>query len=665
MRDRIKNFREAWLFGTAALFLIILIFIMAKSDLTQKVMQYTSHVSNQDEVQMIPNFTAGMKVQQSFTCAQDFDFITLDFSDHDQMLSGKFAVMITDKESEEVLLYEDLDAATVRYGTPVELSFQEAGGGKAGNGYEVTLLSIESEETALGIYGYEKESETALIDGNVSEYALSIGIHSNTGIYKNVSILILIISMLAVFGVIAGAFVFHLKEQHMFLLLAIPFGFCMLLLWPGNKVYDEMKHYHTIYHYSNILLGCGEGDKATEINMRQCDVIDKQQEESRNTAVNGQAQDYWYYMQEMNSPAGDKGTVLTDISDMTVVENGTVIEYLPGVIGMTLGRLLRCNYFWMMTIMRLVLFGSYIAMCYYAIKITPVLKMAIVFISALPMGLYQASGVTYDSFTYGIGILFLAFVMKLWKQGLQKREWMMLALLVFVLGSCKGGVYLTLVLLLFLIPGEKYEGDKWKKSLAILLIAGVSMLISFIPTIMRWFGIGSNKALIINSVELESGNYHLVYAFKEPIEFTKLFIRTLIEKSDTYLGQTLGYRTAWSNQVISLAVMFLFLLILVLAGVRMKEDDFEISMGARLGIFAVLVIELVGMHSIFLVETPVHSSVIEGFQGRYFIPFLPCILLLIRNNGLVFKEKEAYLYPCFGMAQLIYIYFFLGMFMCG
>ena len=43
----------------------------------------------------------------------------------------------------------------------------------------------------------------------------------------------------------------------------------------------------------------------------------------------------------------------------------------------------------------------------------------------------------------------------------------------------------------------------------------------------------------------------------------------------------------------------------------------------------------------------------------------PHILLLFRNNGLMYKEKKEYLYPCFSMAQLVYLYFFLEIFMCA
>ena len=106
-------------------------------------------------------------------------------------------------------------------------------------------------------------------------------------------------------------------------------------------------------------------------------------------------------------------------------------------------------------------------------------------------------------------------------------------------------------------------------------------------------------------------------------------------------------------------------IILIMAAVRTTKEDIHISPLTRLGIFGIVLIEVIGMHAIFLVDTSIYSDTIIGVQGRYFVLFIPLILLLFRNNGLVFQEKKEYLYPCYSMAQLVYLYFFLEMFMCA
>jgi len=284
---------------------------------------------------------------------------------------------------------------------------------------------------------------------------------------------------------------------------------------------------------------------------------------------------------------------------------------------------------------------------------------------ALPMNLYQTSGISYDGVTFGVGIVVFSLIIKLWTDGIYKKDWIVFSLFVFVLGSCKGGVYLTLLLLMCFIPNENFHGKKWIKIIGIILIGGISMLSAFVPTFMRWFGVGVETNLIVDGVSSVSDKFHLSYAFLEPLEFIKMLVLTLIEKSDIYLGQALGYRTAWANATISETVMLPFLILLILAVTKAHDQDFEVGLNTRLGIVGILLIEIVGMHALFLTETSKYSNIIEGCQGRYFILFIPCILLLFRNNGVIFKEKREYLYPMFGMAQLVYLYFFLEMFMCA
>lgn len=650
-----------------ALFLLIIILAlcMYKADLSSKVLRNITHISNRDEEQFVHDFTSGMEIRQKFSCYEDFEFITINFADHDARQQGKLGIQIIDANSEESIIYEEINMDNIYYTVPVKISFSDVGGGKAEKVYEVILRSADTLETAVGLFGYLGAEETSILNGEKNEYALSIGVHSNTNIYSILTKVIFALATLAVILIIFGVFRFHLGEQNVFLLLAIPFVICMLLMWSGNSVYDEPRHYNTVYNYSNTLLGYGKSESSTELYMRKCDVIDTRVGDSLVGSVNAQAHNMGYQVSKMFEVAEDTNLVLTDVSNAPIVQNGTVIEYLPSTIGMSVGRILGFNYYWMNIMTRIGNVVCYLLLCYYAICKIPVLKNMLVLLCALPMNLYQVSGISYDGTTFAIGIVCFAYIIKLWVSGLSKKEWIIFAFVAYALGSCKGGVYLTLLLLVCLIPKGKFQTKKWIKVFAIIFIGGISMLSSFVPTFMRWFGLGENSSPIVNGSETIGGNLHLAYMFHEPVEFMKMFILTMIENADMYFGQMLGYRTAWANDVISEVVMLPFLILMMLAVLKTQEGDFEINTIARIGILMILAIEVIGMHAIFLVETSVYSDIIVGCQGRYFILFIPCILLLFRNNGIIFKEKREYLYPLFSMAQFVYLYFFLEMFMCA
>lgn len=668
MKTNYNQYRNIYVFGLVAIIIFTAVFVMSKFYLDSKILRYTSHISNQDEEQFVYDFVSGMEIRQQFESYHNFDILTLSFSDHDQQLQGKLAIQIIDVATGNCLIYEEREVSSIHYKEPVEVSFDGINGGLANNLYEIRLYATGTEKAGLGIFGYKSEDETAIVNGQVSEYTLSIGMHSYTNLYKNIVIWILGIGMVSLLIVIATTFKLHLREEQMFLILAIPFTLCMLILWSGNEVYDEGRHYHTVYYYSNKILGCGAEDIGQRIQMRKCDVFDKEEIEKMDVPINGQAQRFGYYTEKIWEKVGDSSTIPVDISNSTVVHDGKVIQYLPGVIGMTLARLLGCNYFWMMTITRMAIIGFYLYMCYYAIAKIPVLKMMVVFISALPMNLYQVSGISYDSFTYAVGIVVFAFIIKLWDEGLEKKDWIKFGIAVAVLGNCKGGVYLTLILLMCFIPKEKYINRKWIKFVIILVVAGVSMFSGFFKTIIRWFVVipqSGNTSEVINSGGVVAEKLSPFYILDEPVRALEMFLQTMMENWDVYLGQMLGYRTAWANERISLVVMLPFLVILILATTRDQKDSFKIDIWGRIGIFSILLAELLGMQAIFLGETPIYSNTIIGFQGRYFILFIPCLLLLFRNNGLVFQEKKEYLYPCFGMAQLVYLFFFLELFMCA
>ena len=670
LKENISKNQEIYGFIFVALCLIAFIVIMYKGELSSNILSYTSHKSSRDDVQITHDFTSGMEIKQSFQSYSDFDFISFNFADHDQRLKGKLGIIIRDADSGKTIIYEEMDMASVWYGVPVKVSFESIGGGKANKQYEITLVASGTEEVALGVFGYIAEDNTAVVNGEKSEYALSFGIHSNTFLYFNISKIILLISIIIIFATIICTLKVKLSEENMFLVLAIPFIVGMLFLWPGNDVYDQGRHQNTVYHYSNVILGCGERDKATKIQMRKCDIIDKEEMKVLSTSVNAQAQAYYYYIDKIGDVPSEKNLVTVDISNVPLVTDGSFIQYTPGIVGMTLARLLGCNYFWMMTITRLTIIVFYLVMCYYAIYKIPVLKTMVALVAALPMNLYQASGISYDSFTFAVGIVVFAFIIKLWHRGLEKKEWLIFSVFAFLLGNCKGGVYLTLILLMFFIPREKYIQKKWFKIAGTLVVAGTSMLSSFLPTIVSWINFsmarheGTDAASeLINSGGVVVQKLSPMYAISNPMEFVRMFVQTMIENLDVYLGQMLGCRTAWSAQAIYLVVLLPFLILLILSAVSEEKAEFKINTWSKVGILGILLFELIGMQMIFLAETSIYSKTIIGFQGRYFILFLPCILLLFRSEGLVFKEKKECLYIGYSMAQLVYWYFFLRMFM--
>ena len=195
---QVKKNRVWGLFAGMALVAAVLILIMTKSDLVDRIPDFATQVGNRDEQQIIENFTTGMTVRQEFVCSSDFDYLTLSFSDHDQSIAGKTYVMVQEPESGNQI-YQELDNRTIHYAVPVKISMDQLGGGKAGITYLVTIGAADTQETALGVYGYVSDTDQALVNGEYTGYRLSIGAHTYTNTFHIVTALILGIGIMECF----------------------------------------------------------------------------------------------------------------------------------------------------------------------------------------------------------------------------------------------------------------------------------------------------------------------------------------------------------------------------------------------------------------------------------------------------------------------------------
>lgn len=667
LRDRWKKYmyKADWpgfgKFLVVAGFVLICILFMYESDLQNYILEYTSHVSNRDDTQFVQNFTSEMVLEQDFSCQYDFDFITLDFSDHDRRLSGKTIISVYEKASGKDVFYSEVENSEIRYGNPVKIEWDN--GGKEYTQYGLKIISKDTKDTALGIYGYEAAPGEwkASLNGKETPYVVSIGMHSYTNIYYKLSIMILTIGYLSLLLTGILVYLFQCKIETIFLQMAIPFGICMILFLT-NSVYDEGRHVNTVYHYSNVLLGMAGNDTEQTIAKRKIDVRTKEKTQySGGSPVNEQAQTYWNMLYSADEPAENMDIVQVDISDNTVVGDSTIIEYLPGIVGMTLGRILGLNYFGLILLTKLFMFAFYILLCYYALRNAPVMKMTLAFVALLPMNLYQASGITYDGFTFAVGLLLFAFILKLWKEGLDTRQWILVGLCSFILGCCKAGVYTSLIMILLLVPSEKYKWKKWKTFLLILIIAALPILIHYVPVFINGFlRIPQSSGMSNSTGEF----YNITFVIKYPFQFLEMVARTIIAKAEYYMGGILGYRTAWSNQPISWPVMVPFIVLLVISGIQYSENKFWIKITDRMLIAAILIVEVTALHAIFLRETSIYDNIINGFQGRYFLVFLPVLIMILRNQGVyMMRGSDRRIYCIYSMSLFVYLYFFIKMFM--
>ncbi len=646
--------------------ILVVIFFMlialASIILWRKVPEYGTFIANRSEEQIIPDMWEGTTVEQEFVCSYDWEFITLDFSDHDLYLNGKTAFQITQKWDGTIVFSGEIDNRNIKYSVPVKLYAE--GGGKADKCYVVTISTLEAPDSrSLGLYGYVPDAgePACRINNEVVEYAVSIGTHMSTLCYK--IHFMLVVGLLA-FMFLSCVFFTMLRKgsvETIFLCIAVPMGIIFLSFLNVNIVHDGGTHLTNVYKYSNKLIG-----KAGQDSLEYVYLSPDEMELRKET-------DNFYILMRKLGDGNKKDAKRQPYLENRPTASDSILEYFPGVLGITLGRILHLNAMGSVLLAKLFCLTFYIIVCYLAIRITPFLKEGFAVAALIPMNLYQAAGITYDAVITPIVYFVLAIVLKGKESKIGKKEWAGLLLSSMILGSCKGGIYIPILLLMAFMHSELNGGKRFKigACLTCWLLAGATMLFHFKREISSFFYRTEAKTQILlasgaaeNMSWVTDGQipkFSLRYLFTNPFGFVQMLIRTIMKRADYYLGSMIGNRMAWTEDETSWVIIIFFLMILVLATAwNTREQVKEIKTGERVLTGLLLIGEFVGFHAIMLVETQANQNIIFGVQGRYFLPLLPLLMFTLFSKNRMKTDLEAGReFRLLSLAETMYIFSFM------
>ena len=667
-----KN-REFLILLFAAIGLSGALFLMLWTEFGGNIPDYATHIGHADEEQFIYYLSDSTMIEQTFESPRDFDFATLNFSDHDTTIQGKTFLSVTEVESGQLVEYQEISNAEIHYGTPVTFLKE---GGKRGISYSLTITFEEMGEQGLGIYGRvaDEGSRAATINGEESSYAVGIGTHSYTGRFKGLTIAVFLILVLMVVLTVLLVSCSKLPEEYLFLGIAVPMGIVFLMFLSGNSVHDGTTHLAKVYHYSNMLLGWDENDDTGYVSLRADEKECFDSAYSEIYRENEQAQVAWETYHDFGIRAQDNALYISH--QFRETSASSIWEYFPGVIGMTIGRCIGTGARFNILLTKLFFYSFYIIAVFLAMSISPRLKSCIAFTALLPMAVYQATGITYDSVIVAYMLLFTAFWLRAREQKLKIGEWVAVAVLSYLIGCCKGGFYAIAVVLFLFVPKESFGNIKRKilawSGICAAALAGfvTTSLKAYLPYLRGMLGLPTQSSVLQQTagqeiVEKVPGQetiaYGIMYIVQEPLECLKIFLNTLFEKADYYIGSMVGYRMAWTDELTPWFIIFLFLIILIISGVFAEDGNaFHIRLKEK-GVCVILFsAELVAFHLLMLIETPMGNTVINGVQGRYFIAWLPLIFLIFsgkgcRMDGSVIKR----LYVFYGFAEMLFFVYYI------
>lgn len=309
------------------------------------------------------------------------------------------------------------------------------------------------------------------------------------------------------------------------------------------------------------------------------------------------------------------------------------LMYLPQGIGIALGRLLRANTLVTFFLGRLMNLLFYAFCVYMAVKAVPRKKELFFGAGMVPMAIHQAASYSYDTFTNGMAILWIALVLRaIWEdRPLKRKDYISLVLVGGLMAPSKI-VYIILAGLLVLVPKKRFANGK--KALS---IGGITLAMLGI-TLFFWL-----QSVLNESAFKKSGSdvYTIGAILQEPFHVLRMLFYSVEENMPEWTAEAVGYVFSGYNLWVPIYIPILYMILLA---VMTQRKESEPALGSRVdGRVTLLAIIGIGIVALEVVEllfwTPVGSTRVIGIQGRYFIPLIPPVLLAMETKSI--RRKDA------------------------
>ena len=420
--------------------------------------------------------------------------------------------------------------------------------------------------------------------------------------------------------------------ERAFVAIAGTFGLILVFLVPPLWGFDEISHFARVYQIAegNVRPDL-TGDVATHggfIPKNLRDVGDYVIQDSINNTTRGvldrkDVDSTEKYSEITSARPGEEKAVFTWSASYSPV------AYVGQVAGVMIAKVFNGSIGNMIILSRIGGLLVYIGLIYAAIRIQPKgskLKPLIFLVGLIPTALLQAATVTADSISIGLSILFISiFIVLLGKTKDDKYTKELLAslfVIALILPLTKVNYFLLSVAVLFL-PAAIFMSKKAAIRAKVLVVAGAALLaIAWSKSIN---GVGAAPATQRQDGLPIDPMAQLMYTLTHPLDMVVVMIRTLMKYADSLFMSMHG--AMGNNNFTVPAILIITMAFTILVATLYARDMFT---KIRKYVWLMIVLSALSIGSVFLAMylafNPVGHSVIDGVQGRYFLPLLIPIL---------------------------------------
>ncbi len=622
-----KAFQNKWLVSFIVLAVIsAVVLLFAISNLHGRIKTEAQILAPKAETASAP-ISSGVTYEQSFASRGTFNRIQLFFAPSGSPNTGATTVELYTASGNSITRWE-IENSTITE-DPVLLELD--GGAQEKGDYRLTVSSDSPDPgTSAGIFlqqGSIYEGELR-IDGEVQESDISIGLYQQTNLGYFLLTGILLLSLICLWVSFILLFIYKTALWKTAIVLLMGFGMAYLFIFPSGTVNDTWRHYITVYDYSNDLLGIPKDDSGT-VMMRKSDLdtyVRYRALPNRNPCID----QYFEEFDEFSWQCADKTLVASGETSLVTRGNNasSMVAYFPQIVGLTVGRLLSLGAIPCIFLARFIQLVCVALMIGFAVKLTPVGKEVLLLLSLTPIFMQQITALSYDGVAFGFAFLLIALCVKFRfeKTAVSTESYIAFLFSTMGLAACRGGMYIVLLALLFIIPNAVLS--LWKKLFAGLI--GIFTTLAFYGNV--YFNVSSSAG---NETALNLGS-----PFEHPVQVGMAVVSSLIENVDTYVGGMFGQQMGWSSSTIPFTLTFAFLLLIMIVSLSVDGTPPTFSAKDKAVLFLPILFTVGICFFMMYVGENWKATVwnIWGVQGRYFIPVLPLAFLMLRNRFIVLKK---------------------------
>lgn len=418
------------------------------------------------------------------------------------------------------------------------------------------------------------------------------------------------------------------KLHIIFLLIVILLGINIALINPVYYSYDEREHFVRAYQTSYFDFEFFENQEIPWVN--NSDEFLQRADYTRLSYQNIAEKNN--YMKKYNS---------TDYENSYFYDSTAAtypfIPYIPGAIGIFIGRLLGFSFAWTFFFGRITSLLGYGVICAWCLKNIKIGKKTLFMVASLPALFFVAT--SYSADTYTLAFVFMAITC--WSNMLlENNNIKMTYILGFVLAismviMCKI-TYAPLCLLFFAIPQNKFKSKFYAVRNKLIVVAWSGLM-----TILTLLYSTSKDINQWNIPGVDVGG-QVKFILMHPIQYITIIWNDLSSNFIKYLSGSIS--SLAYNVPLKPIWMILILIAVCIVALIEKEQNASLMGKKERGIISISLICSWGLvaTALYITFTPVGSETIQGIQGRYMGPLLFPLFLLLKNAHIetTFNEKK-------------------------